>query len=62
MNLSKFFYILLILIVLTASVAVMFPACGSHWSFSGNRVTVVAVDNDTVAPKGSFILLPDSVR
>lgn len=62
MNSNKFFYILLILIALTAFAAVMLSACGSHWSFSGNNVTVVAVDNDTVAPKGSFILLPDTVR
>lgn len=62
MNSNKALYILLVLIVLTAFAAVMMSACGSHWSFSGNNVTVVAVDNDTIAPRGSFLLLPDSVR
>lgn len=62
MNSNKALYFLLVLIVLTAFAAVMMSACGSHWSFSGNNVTVVAVDNDTIAPRGSFLLLPDSVR
>lgn len=62
MNSSKALYFLLVLIVLTAFAAIMMSACGSHWSFSGNNVTVVAVDNDTIAPRGSFLLLPDSVR
>lgn len=39
---------------------VVLVSCGSQWEISGNNMTVIKVQNDTIAPAGSFIMLPDS--
>ena len=56
---KKFYVVVFSVAVLIASVVV---ACGSSWEISGNNMTIIKVDNDTIAPAGSFIMLPDSAH
>ena len=51
-----------IFVAFTATVLVyMMTACGSSWTIEGNNMTIIKCDNDTIAPAGSFIMLPDSL-
>lgn len=42
-------------------IAVTFSSCGSSWNIEGNNMTIIKCDNDTIAPAGSYIMMPDSV-
>lgn len=57
---KKFYVVVFSVAVLITSV--VFVACGSSWEISGNNMTIIKVDNDTIAPAGSFIVLPDSAH
>lgn len=46
--------------VLAVSSAFM-CSCGSTWTITGNEMTIVKCDTDTIAPAGSFIMIPDTV-
>ena len=51
-----------IFVVFTATVLVCSMAsCGSSWTIEGNNMTIIKCENDTLAPAGSFIMLPDSL-
>lgn len=57
---KKLFYVVL---VLAAALAV-FPlfSCGSSWNVEGNNIIVTVADRDTVVPRGTILLTPDSLR
>ena len=42
--------------------SVICSSCGSSWSIEGNYMTIIKCEADTVAPAGSYIMLPDSVK
>ena len=42
-----------------AVIAVAVSSCGSTWSIEGNNMTIIKCDTDTIAPAGSFIMLPE---
>ena len=50
------------LLVLLAGIicGIVFSSCGSSWEISANNMTIIKVENDTIAPAGSLIILPDS--
>lgn len=50
----------LFLFSLAAVIAVAVSSCGSSWTIEGNNMTIIKCDTDTIAPAGSFIMLPDS--
>lgn len=51
-----------IFVAFTVTVLVWFmSSCGSTWTIEGNNMTIIKCDNDTIAPAGSFIMLPDSL-
>ena len=37
-------------------------SCGSSWNIEGNNMTIVKCETDTVAPAGSYLMLPDSLK
>lgn len=37
-------------------------SCGSSWNIEGNNMVIYKVHTDTIAPAGSYILVPDSVK
>nr|CDL65738.1 unnamed protein product [uncultured bacterium] len=53
---------LLLCVVLFACLGFSLSSCGSSWEFSGNNVTVTVCDTDTVVPRGTILLTPDSLR
>lgn len=40
----------------------VFSSCGSSWNIEGNNMTIVKCQTDTVAPAGSYLMLPDSLK
>lgn len=46
--------------VLAAATACM-CSCGSTWTITGNEMTIVKCETDTIAPAGSYIMIPDSL-
>lgn len=46
--------------LLAAGLAVCVCSCGSSWNIEGNNMTIIKCDTDTIAPAGSYIMLPDS--
>lgn len=42
-----------------AVIAAAVSSCGSTWSIEGNNMTIIKCDTDTIAPAGSFIMLPE---
>lgn len=55
---KKFYALCVVIAALIAGVVV--TSCGSQWEITGNNMTIIKVQNDTIAPAGSFIMLPDS--
>lgn len=55
----KNFYVFCVVIA-AVIVGIVVSSCGSQWEISGNNMTIIKVQNDTIAPAGSFIMLPDS--
>ena len=55
---KKFYFLCVVFAFVIAGVVV--TSCGSQWEISGNNMTIIKVQNDTIAPAGSFIMLPDS--
>ena len=55
----KKFYAICVVTAAVISVTV-FASCGSSWEISGNNMTIIKAQTDTIAPAGSFIMLPDS--
>ena len=55
----KKFYVLCVVLAVVIS-GMVFTACGSSWEISGNNMTIIKAQTDTIAPAGSFIMLPDS--
>lgn len=53
---SRFYAFCAVCAVIIASVFI--TACGSSWEFHGNKVNIIRVDKDTVAPAGSYIMMP----
>lgn len=49
-----------IIVLFFACVSVLLCSCGSSWTIEGNNMTIIKCDVDTIAPAGSFIMLPDS--
>lgn len=47
--------------LLAAGLAVFVCSCGSSWTIEGNNMTIIKCDTDTIAPAGSYIMLPDSM-
>lgn len=37
-------------------------SCGSSWNIEGNNMVIYKVSQDTIAPAGSYIMIPDSVK
>lgn len=37
-------------------------SCGSSWNIEGNNMTIFKCDVDTIAPAGSYLILPDSLN
>lgn len=54
---KRFIYVAFTATILVCSMS----ACGSSWTIEGNNMTIIKCDNDTIAPAGSFIMLPDSL-
>lgn len=48
-----------IIVLFFACVSVLLCSCGSTWSIEGNNMTIIKCDTDTIAPAGSFIMLPE---
>lgn len=48
------------LVVAVLLCSYLLPSCGSSWNIEGNNMTIIKCDTDTIAPAGSFIMLPDS--
>lgn len=42
--------------------AVVLYSCGSSWNIEGNNMVIYRVHQDTIAPAGSYIFLPDSAK
>ena len=57
---KKFFVVCVVFAAVISGI--VFVSCGSSWEISGNNMTIIKVENDTIAPAGSFIMLPDSSR
>ena len=55
---KKFYFLCVVIAAVIAGVVV--TSCGSQWEISGNNMTIIKVQNDTIAPAGSFIMFPDS--
>ena len=51
---------ILILLVCAVMAFVVF-SCGSSWNIEGNNMTIIKCETDTVAPAGSYLMLPDSL-
>ena len=51
-----------VIVLLAAAAVVAFCSCGSSWNIEGNNMTIIKCDTDTIAPAGSFLMLPDSVK
>lgn len=60
MSNSKFFFCCVLVAALVTAVVV--SSCGSNWTIEGNNLVIHRVDCDTIAPAGSYIMYPDSVR
>ena len=60
MSNSKFFYVCMLFAALVTTAVV--SSCGSNWTIEGNNMIIHRVCNDTIAPAGSYIMYPDSVR
>ena len=52
------FRLTLICAVLTAF-ALVITSCGSSWTIEGNNMTIIKVETDSIAPAGSYLILPD---
>lgn len=52
---KKLFFCCVVLSVICSS-------CGSSWNIEGNNMTIVKCNTDTVAPAGSYLMLPDSLK
>lgn len=37
-------------------------SCGSSWNIEGNNMFIYRVSQDTIAPAGSYIMIPGSVK
>ena len=56
---KKLFYVVL---VLAAVVAVLpLASCGSTWNVEGNNIVVTVAKRDTIVPRGTILLTPDSL-
>lgn len=57
---KKLFYVVLV----CAAVVAVLPlfSCGSSWNVEGNNIIVTVADRDTVVPRGTILLTPDSLR
>lgn len=60
MSNSKFFFVCVLVVTLVTTVVV--SSCGSNWTIEGNNLIIHRVDCDTIAPAGSYIMFPDSLR
>lgn len=54
---KRFIFVVFTAIVLVCSMT----SCGSSWTIEGNNMMIIKCNNDTIAPAGSFIMLPDSL-
>lgn len=43
-------------------VCVGFCSCGSTWNIEGNNMTITKCDVDTIAPAGSYLMIPGTVE
>lgn len=50
------------ILLVCAVMACVFFSCGSSWTIEGNNMTIIKVDRDTIAPAGSYLMLPDSLK
>lgn len=50
------------LVMAVVGCVVTLYSCGSSWNIEGNNMVIYRVSQDTIAPAGSFIMLPDSVK
>lgn len=50
------------LIFCCAVMCVILSSCGSSLNIEGNNMTIIKCETDTVAPAGSYLMLPDSVK
>lgn len=57
---KKSFYVVLVLAAALA-VSPLF-SCGSSWNVEGNNIIVTVADRDTIVPRGTILLTPDSLR
>lgn len=57
---KKFLFCCVGLLVL--SLASVLSSCGSSWKIEGNNMTIIKCDVDTIAPAGSYLMLPDTLK
>lgn len=60
MSNSKFFCMCMLVAALATTVVV--SSCGSNWTIEGNNLVIHRAECDTIAPAGSYIFFPDSIR
>lgn len=48
--------------LLALSLVSVLSSCGSSWKIEGNNMTIIKCDVDTIAPAGSYLMLPDTLR
>ena len=57
---KKLFYVVLVFVAVVAVLPLF--SCGSSWNVEGNNIIVTVADRDTVVPRGTILLTPDSLR
>lgn len=48
--------------LLAFSLASVLSSCGSSWKIEGNNMTIIKCEADTIAPAGSYLMLPDTLK
>lgn len=48
--------------LLALSLVSVLSSCGSSWKIEGNNMTIIKCDVDTIAPAGSYLMLPDTLE
>ena len=48
--------------LLAFSLLSVLSSCGSSWKIEGNNMTIIKCDVDTIAPAGSYLMLPDTLE
>ena len=50
------------MLVAALATTVVVSSCGSNWTIEGNNLVIHRAECDTIAPAGSYIFFPDSIR